>query len=236
MKVISYSLWGSNPIYTIGAIKNAKLAQELFPDWKCIFYCFNTVPFEIINELKSMDNCIVRLVNSDGDNRGMFDRFLPAEEDDIEYYICRDTDSRLSPREKIAVNEWIASGKDFHIMRDHPYHATDIMGGMWGVKGQKLKGIGRAIELFKANVDKGQDQLFLSKLVYTLIQKQNISCLVHDPFFEKIPFPLECKRGVENNGVWFIGQVFDEYDTYNSQSDIDVLMDKIQSLEGNSNE
>lgn len=236
MKVIAFSVWGTNPTYTIGAIKNARLAKELFPDWKCIFYCFNTVPFEIINELKSMDNCIVRLVNSDGDNRGMFDRFLPAEEDDIEYYICRDTDSRLSPREKIAVNEWIASGKDFHIMRDHPYHATDIMGGMWGVKGQKLKGISRAIELFKANVDKGQDQLFLSKLVYTLIQKQNISCLVHDPFFEKIPFPLECKRGVENNGVWFIGQVFDEYDTYNSQSDINVLMDKIQSLEGKVNE
>jgi len=224
MKVISYSLWGSNPIYTIGAIKNAKLAQELFPDWKCIFYCFNTVPFEIINELKSMDNCIVRLVNSDGDNRGMFDRFLPAEEDDIEYYICRDTDSRLSPREKIAVNEWIASGKDFHIMRDHPYHATDIMGGMWGVRGGILKGMNVSIQNFNPKIEKGEDQTFLSKVVYPLIYTKQFTCKVHDPFFENKPFPAECRRGKENNDVWFIGQVFDEHDVFNSQSDVDELM------------
>jgi protein O-GlcNAc transferase len=97
MKVISFSLWGSNPVYTVGAIRNAELAKELFPEWKCIFYCFNTVPSEIIQKLQAMDNAIVRLVDSDGDNRGMFNRFLPAEEENIDYYICRDTDSRLSP-------------------------------------------------------------------------------------------------------------------------------------------
>lgn len=224
MKVISFSLWGSNPVYTIGAIRNAELAKQLFPEWKCIFYCFNTVPSEIIQKLQQMDNTIVRLVDSDGDNRGMFDRFLPAEEDDVEYYLCRDTDSRLSPREQIAVYDWISSEKDFHIMRDHPYHGTAIMGGMWGSRGGKLKGISQAIHLFKATTDKGQDQSFLSQLIYPSIVNKSLSCLVHDPFFEKKPFPPECKRGSENNGVWFVGQVFDENDKFNSQSDIDILL------------
>ncbi|HPC77997.1 MAG TPA: hypothetical protein PK811_06665, partial [bacterium] len=44
----------------------------------------------------------------------------------------RDTDSRLNPREADAVEEWIESGKSFHIMRDHPQHNVPICGGMWG--------------------------------------------------------------------------------------------------------
>ena len=28
MKIISFSVWGTDPTYTIGAIKNAKLAKE----------------------------------------------------------------------------------------------------------------------------------------------------------------------------------------------------------------
>ena len=29
--IISFCLWGDNPIYTIGAIRNAELAQEIYP-------------------------------------------------------------------------------------------------------------------------------------------------------------------------------------------------------------
>jgi len=32
-KIISFSLWGDKPMYTIGAIKNAKLAEEIYPGW-----------------------------------------------------------------------------------------------------------------------------------------------------------------------------------------------------------
>ena len=219
MKVISFSLWGSNPVYTVGAVRNAEIAKELFPDWKCIFYCFNTVPQDIVHKLKLMDNTIIRFVDSDGDNRGMFNRFLPSDEDGIEYYMCRDVASRLSPREKIAVDAWIASGKDFHIMRDSPWHGTAIMGGMCGVRGGLLKGIAEAIETFKATTDKGQDQNFLANVIYPHIQSGQISCLVHDPFFENKPFPSECRRGKDNNGILFIGQVIDENDKDNLKED-----------------
>jgi|LauGreDrversion4_2_1035121.scaffolds.fasta_scaffold00729_3 hypothetical protein len=227
MKIISFSVWGTDPTYTIGAIKNAKLAKELFPDWKCIFYCFNSVPTNIVDELKTMDNTIIRFENTFGDTRGAFNRFIPAEEEDVEYYICRDTDSRLSPREKIAVDSWINSGEDFHIMRDHPYHSTHMMAGMWGVKGGILKKMNNSIQNFNPKIEKGEDQNFLSKVVYPLIYNKQFTCKVHDPFFENKPFPSECKRGKENNGVWFIGQVFDEHDVYNSQSDVDQLMKRI---------
>ena len=60
-------------------------------------------------------------------------RFLVASDKNVERYIVRDIDSRLSVREKQAVDEWIKSGKMFHVMRDHPSHSHYPMsGGMWG--------------------------------------------------------------------------------------------------------
>ena len=53
-KVISFSLWGDNPKYTIGAIRNAELIETIYPGWIGRFYCGESVPKEIVNELKSI--------------------------------------------------------------------------------------------------------------------------------------------------------------------------------------
>ena len=52
-KIISFSLWGSNPKYTIGAIRNAELTPIIYPGWVSRFYCGLSVPINIINKLKS---------------------------------------------------------------------------------------------------------------------------------------------------------------------------------------
>lgn len=230
MKVISFSLWGDNPTYTIGAVKNADLAVKLFPDWTCVYYCFPSVPKQILDSLNSRPNVLTRMVEGEyntEDCRGMFNRFLPAEEDGVEYMMVRDTDSRLSDRERLAVDEWISSGRDIHVMRDHPYHGAPMLGGMWGVKGNKLRGITDAMKDFNPTSIKGQDQAFLWEWVWGKVASGELMVCVHDPFFQKISFPGGAKRGIENGGVWFVGQVFDENDVYNSQSDVNLLVDKI---------
>jgi hypothetical protein len=226
VKVISFSLWGDSPTYTVGAVRNADLAAVLFPDWTCVFYCFESVPSTTISQLQSRQNVLVRPVGgeySSADSRGMFHRFLPADEEGVEYMMSRDTDSRLSERERLAVDEWISSGADLHIMRDHPYHGAPMLGGMWGVKGGRLKGIASAMESFKPTEAKGQDQAFLWEWVWGKAQRGELSCCIHDPFFQKSQFPQRATRGEGNGGVWFVGQVFDEYDKYNSQSDVDLI-------------
>ena len=51
-KIISFSLWGSDPIYNIGSIKNAELALNMYPDFECWFYIHKqTVPQETIDKL-----------------------------------------------------------------------------------------------------------------------------------------------------------------------------------------
>ena len=139
-KIISYSLWGDNPKYTIGAVRNAELTPIIYPGWVSRFYCGESVPTEIIKTLISLPNTEVIMMDVDGDWTGMFWRFYACEDSDI--VLSRDTDSRLSLREKLAVDEWLSSDKDFHIMRDHPHHTVPILGGMWGCRNGIIRNIG----------------------------------------------------------------------------------------------
>jgi hypothetical protein len=202
-KIISFSLWGDNPIYTIGAIKNTDLAKEIYPDWTCRFYVGKSVPIEIIDSLIKRDNAEVFVMNEGGDWTGMFWRFYPASEADVDVMVSRDTDSRLSLREKVAVEEWLSSDKDFHIMRDHPYHATEILGGMWGVRGDLLSNMRQMILDYTKGDFWQVDQNFLKERVYPLIKSH---AYVHDEFFEKKSFPAP--RETKN----FVGQAYDEED------------------------
>jgi len=202
-KIISFSLWGDNPIYTVGALKNADLALEIYPDWICRYYVGKSTPRSIITDLVEKENTEVFVMNEPGDWTGMFWRFYPASETGVEVMISRDTDSRLGLREKAAVDEWLASDKNFHIMRDHPYHATQILGGMWGVRNGLLLDMKAAILDYTKGDFWQVDQNFLKERIYPAVASH--AC-VHDEFFEKKPFPIvrEPSR--------FIGQAFDQND------------------------
>jgi len=130
-KIISFAIWGKNPKYTLSALKNVDLANEIYPGWTCRFYVDDTVPIDLINKLKD-DAEVVMMPRSDG-YYGMFWRFLPLDDLDVERFIVRDTDSRLNIRERVAVKEWEESEKCFHLMRDNVMHnVVPICGGMWG--------------------------------------------------------------------------------------------------------
>lgn len=45
------------------------------------------------------------------------------------------------------MEQWLASNKTFHIMRDHPNHDTPILGGMWGARWDNLPAPRAADEL-----------------------------------------------------------------------------------------
>ena len=202
MKYLSFSLWGSEPIYSIGAIKNAELWKELYPDWQMVVFYDNTVPYDIINSLKNMG-----VLCEDMSNKGiygMFWRFFAVDLPNSEYAIFRDTDSRISLREKMAVDEWLSSGKTLHVMRDHPYHMIPcgndrlgILGGMWGIKSKKIP-LTKMINSYpnKGKIFYGEDQTFL-KTIFSLFENDRCT---HDEFFEKKSFPIN------RNGVRFIGE------------------------------
>ena len=167
LKVISFSLFGKDYRYLIGAIKNAKLAKSLMPDWDCRFYYDSSVPAWCLDELKSNNN--VSLVYLENYTYPMTTaRFLAFEDADV--VICRDVDDRLSYRGLNAVNQWLDSGLDFHIIKDHPSeHHTLMLAGMWGGKGKALRNIRDLLKEYYSKprvIERNSDQEFLDEMVY----------------------------------------------------------------------
>jgi hypothetical protein len=206
MKYISFSLWGDQPIYNVGVLKNVNLVKEIYKDWQMVVYYDNTAPTETINELKTQNVLTIDMTNKN--IYGMFWRFFAVDLPDSEYVIFRDGDSRVSVREKMAVDEWLESGKTLHVMRDHPYHRIPcgndrlgILGGMWGIKSKKIS-LTKLIQNYpnKGKIFYGEDQTFL-KTVYSLFENDRCT---HDDFFENKPFPIKRENGR------FIGERIDE--------------------------
>ena len=203
-KIISFSLWGANPKYTVGAIRNAELLSKIYPGWKARFYIGSSVPSQIIYSLEDFNDVEIIEKQDTGNWTSMFWRFEAAYDSDVDVVIFRDTDSRLNTREKAAVDEWLTGDKNFHIMRDHPYHKFPILGGMWGLKKNNKYNIKKMLEDFQKNRIKdayGTDYNFLGNELYPLIKED--SC-VHDEFIDKKSFPTQ------RNNLQFVGQVFDE--------------------------
>jgi hypothetical protein len=209
MKLISFSLWGNNPKYTIGAIKNANLAREFYPGWICRFYCANDVLKETIQELRKTS----QVVETEDSPNWKFatKRFLPMSEEGIERVIFRDTDSRFSTREVEAVKQWEKEQKILHIMKDHPYHGGfPILAGMFGILGDYIPNIESMIKKAENEIQEQYhfDQIFLDRYIWKLF-KSNVT--IHDEFFSNKPFP------VKRNKFDFVGQVYDENDIINQE-------------------
>ena len=86
-KIISFSLWGDDPIYNIGAIRNAELAKKIYSGWVCRYYVGKSTPADTIEKLKTFDNVEIIEMDEEGDWTGMFWRFYPASEESVDVVI-----------------------------------------------------------------------------------------------------------------------------------------------------
>lgn len=202
-KLITFCVFGTEKLFQKGCFENLRLAKEIYPDWICRVYLFKET-LGLKDEILSYGNSEVVEVNEMGSFVSTMYRFLPLAESDVSYFISRDTDSRLSMREKEAVDEWIKDGTDFHIMKDHPYHYTPefpILAGMWGARGGIIPNVK---ELMAKIVNehpntKGIDQRFLYHIFETHVNK----------FTEHEMNGFPSPRNFERDGIYFVGQPFD---------------------------
>ena len=192
--IIAFSLWGDDPTYTHGAIINAQLAPHVYPGWRCRFYCDDTVPTPIIAELRHWGAEIRMIHDPNLKQLKPIWRFLASDDPEIDYFICRDADSRLNIQEALAVNDWVQSGLPFHVMRDHVYHMEVMLAGMWGgVAGvlPNLQNLTAVAHGYTRN--KWHDQEFLRDVVWPLIRDH---ARVHDSLFRfrgAQDFPPHCR-------------------------------------------
>ena len=131
-RVISYSFYGNDQRYSDGGLTNVELMPTMYPEWEICIYHDTTVLSNIIDKLTKYK--YVKMINMF--NSSIFNKmswcFLVALETDVERNVIRNIDTRVSLREKSAVDYWKTSGKRLHVMRDHPSHSQyAINSGMW---------------------------------------------------------------------------------------------------------
>lgn len=214
MNAISYCLFGTGQEYLVGAVENARLIRTFYPDWKGVFWVEKGVSESVCEKIRGFGSMVVRYSKVSIPN-GMFARFFINDDPSIERFLIRDVDSRPCQREVNAVNAWIKSGKNFHVIRDHPYHGVVMMGGLWGARAGAISGLESQARKFRRfNVPYtrekayGADQEFLSERVWPLA-KRNMLChdsCTRDKFQDGVNFP----DGTVLRDWRFCGEVFNE--------------------------
>ncbi|NQV80685.1 MAG: tetratricopeptide repeat protein [Alphaproteobacteria bacterium] len=180
--IIAFSLWGEGGEYLAGAVENAELVAKIYPGWTARFYLDSTVPLPVVRVLEKLGAQIAKRAKPPRASRGSFWRFEAANDASIDRFLCRDSDSRLNPREAAAVNEWIAEGSAFHIMRDSPAHIELILAGMWGGVAGVLPDLGPMVEAQMRDYGgRWADQVFLRQEIWPRIRSV---ALAHDSVFE----------------------------------------------------
>jgi len=235
MKIVSFSLWGDSPIYLHGFVENMKLVEKYYPGWDIFLYTTKDCLQKLTPEIEASNVLVITTMKEDPLSvwDASFWRYEAVLDGDIstchppaEAIIFRDADSRISEREQKAVHQWLDSDKQFHIMRDHPYHTVPIMAGMWGLKLPLTKEAlrNKFVKIAKDSSDwhidkKGADQEFLQYDVYNLIVNDSLIHVNNCNYREDFAVDFPTKRLEDKS---FVGEAF-EADNTPHQWDRDLL-------------
>jgi len=235
VNVVAMSLYGSELRYTAGVIRNAYLARQNFPGWQLWVYVespssskYPAVPEDVISRLVGVGAEVHYISPDDDFIPPMMWRFLVADDAGVDWFIVRDADSRLTPRDAAAVATWMRSGRAFHCIRDHPSHAAyAVSGGLWGGRAPVLRlALRRSWASMMRGVAAGylNDMNFLNGVIWPRVERlaycvDSVSC---DRWKNAFPFP------VARHGYEHVGQVYDEHDRPR-KDDVQILKHTLEN-------
>lgn len=235
-RVIAMSLYGDDPKYTLGAVRNAQLLPVIFPGWRLFIYCSRqvpsestaggpdvcaSVPLQVTRKLEEL-GAELKYIDPSGLAPMMW-RFLPVDDDTVDVFISRDSDSRLTERDAALVSVWLDTDTLFHCIRDHPSHAVfPVSGGLWGARTKWLRlvlGHRPIASLLQYSDGYLEDMRFLGSELWPLVQSlaychDSVSC---GKWPNSHPILMERERAEH------VGQVFDAR-SIPRQNDIELLM------------
>ncbi|MBN8488984.1 MAG: tetratricopeptide repeat protein [Burkholderiales bacterium] len=199
--VVSFSLWGAHPRYLRGALRNALLMPDLYPGWVMRLYLDETVPGAFVEQLRALMVDVRLQPAGQSLRQRLCWRFQVANDPAVGRFLVRDCDSVFSLREVRAVDEWIASERWFHVIRDWWTHTDLMLAGLWGGVAGVLPDLVPLLARYQSGKAETSniDQWFLRDRVWPLLRGH---VLVHDRLFE-VPgrWPLP-----EPDGNFHIGQ------------------------------
>jgi hypothetical protein len=200
--VVAFSLWGANPRYLRGALDNALAMPSVYPGWRMRCHVDATVPAALCEALAGLGVDLRIEPPGQSLRRKLCWRFGVANDAGVGRFLVRDIDSLVGPRERAAVDAWIASDRWFHVLRDWWVHTDLVLAGLWGGVAGVLPGLGRLLEAYAPThmETPNVDQWFLRDAVWGCIRQ---SVLVHDRCFAvpgALPWPQPAPPGNEHVG------------------------------------
>jgi tetratricopeptide (TPR) repeat protein len=192
--VIAYTLWGNNPRYHVPLLENVRILQHLFPGWTMRVYHDDSVDPAYLTLLRErgVDTRRMTLATGEAERRRLLWRFDVAADPSVRRFLCRDADSILTVKERVAVDAWLASDRPFHVMRDYYSHTDLILAGMWGGVGGILPPVATLLRAYRGwRIEHDHvDQDLLAETVWPIIRQHT---LIHDSVFAPclgaMPFP-----------------------------------------------
>lgn len=192
MKIISYSLFGYKDrpperlwewyYYLRGLYFNVRMNKLIYPGFRThvevdseTFSAFDN----IFLDLRNYYGLSYNINNKASLCKSMLWRLKMAFHPEVipEYIFCRDLDAITTYREAQAVQAFINSGEDVHVITDNPAHTTPMMGGMIGMKGTVLREMFSSWEEMIATSDitiatHGTDQSFMQRALYPKLKQR----------------------------------------------------------------
>lgn len=219
-QVISYSLYGKDLRFMVGAIKNAQLAQMFFPDFTVRYYVGASVPTWVRSTLDLFMDVEQVEVDMPENHLAKLWRFQAILDPDVDVVLSRDVDARLGLREAYAHKEFLESDFGFHIIRDHPTgHNWFISAGMFAVKTAKAGIFFEEMMTTPFSDIYTQDQVFLTEKIYPHVAGNS---LIHDQYYSMQVTEPSKQRHIKYpkvNELCHIGAALDENDVYIYKSD-----------------
>ena len=156
MKIFSFCLYGTDSYYYTGLLENIAILQQYYPDFSVYVYLGECDPSWTLP-----DSVTVIHTGKVGPINMLF-RYKAVEIADIGF--VRDTDSRITERDRWCIDRFLQSSFSFHIIRDHIWHKSKIMGGMFGWK-ERI-----SVDFDENNPSGyGYDEMILSNTLYPRI-------------------------------------------------------------------
>lgn len=192
-RLIAFSLFGHDSKYRLGMMHNLRVVHRFYAGWKVIVYCDRLNHDSLIRESLGTHAEIVLQQEESQGLEGAFWRFLATLRPGVQTLLFRDSDSHFTSREVHAVDEWLASPYDVHIIRDHPFHFSPVMAGTLGVRGRALKVLAEVVTERLAGhrlTEYGDDQLFLSTQFYPQFRSKTLVHTNHVRYFLEHTRPM----------------------------------------------
>ena len=214
MKVFSFCLYGNSSFYYTGLLENIRIVQQYYPDFSIYVYLGECDPSWVLP-----DSVTVVQTGRAGPINMLF-RYKPLQFADVGF--IRDADSRITERDRWCIQKFLDSSYSYHVIRDHKWHKSRIMGGMFGWKEK------REFD-FDENHPSGYgyDEHVLSEVLYPLLVKQ---LLVHTNIFGFVGEHTERIGIPQKDAGDFIGNVY-KSETPEFTYDIDIV-EQVNLLQG----